>query len=52
MFVSHLMLALGDFLLVLSPFEVAVDYRADSIISLGKLFVAGEEEGAKRNQSP
>lgn len=37
--------ALGGFLLALSPFEVAVDYRADSVISRGKLFVTGEEEG-------
>lgn len=48
-FVSHLMLALGGFLFALSPFEVAVDYRADSIISPWKLFVFGGEE---ENQSP
>lgn len=30
---------------MLSPFEVAVDCRADSLISRGKLFVAGEKEG-------
>lgn len=34
---------------MLSPFEVAVDYRADSIISLWKLFVAGEDgEGGRK----
>lgn len=50
--VSHLMLALGGFLLALSPFEVAVDYRADSMIPLWKLFVVGRRKGGKRNQSP
>lgn len=40
-FVSHLTSSLGGFLLALSPFEVAVDYRAGSVISPWKVFGSG-----------
>lgn len=44
-FVSHFTPSLGGFPLVLSPFEVAADYRAGSvIISLWKVFRAGGKE--------
>lgn len=44
-FVSHFTPSLGGFPLALSPFEVAADYRAGSvIISLWKVFGAGGKE--------